>query len=269
LLTFHKIFAGCTEGNKEAWQTFLAEYSPAMIHLGQIYLDRQSSAITLWQEVLGAVCAENFDQLQSLEHQSEPEFLAGLRSFLLEQALTRTHSVEGRGEPELTLGHLRDLLKDLPLLHQEILFLKLAGYSGATLEAIFRISPAVAERSADRLRAEFGPAFEHKVDACPFPAAWLQLQKQAREARTENCPALRQFARIQDGQAGWYDKEPAETHLAACLRCLEAATGLREIKYWRGAAPRIPANEIENLLSRLPVQQGSKEAKPLRKRIFG
>ncbi len=269
MLTFHKLIVGCAEGEGEAWRAFLTDYSPALLRLTEIYVAGQCNPAIVWQGTLDSLCTENFKQLRSIEHQSEPEFLAGLRSVLMDQAVASVHPQNPSNSPELTSDRLRRFLKDLPLLHQELVFLKLAGYSDPTLEAIFRITPAAAQKSVERLPAEFGYVSPHNVDACLFPAAWLQLQKQARTERAEACPPLRRFVQIQDGQAGWYDKEPAETHLASCLHCLEAWTGLREVKHWRIAAPPIPADEVEKLLARLPVQQRRKRAKPLFKRMFG
>jgi hypothetical protein len=269
LLTFHKIIAGCLEGSREAWREFLSGYSPVMIRLAGIYLANQRNPEQTWQEILGPLWTENFKQLRGIERQSEPEFLAGLRSFVLDHALERADPLSVPNSVELSPASVHDLLKDLPLLHQEILFLELAGYSEATLDAILRIAPAMAQKSAERLPAELQPDLRRDTDACPFPAAWLQLLKQVRAERSEACVSLRQFLRIQDGQAGWYDKEQAVAHLAGCLHCLEAWTGLREIKYLRAAAPPLPAQELENLLSQLPVRQEHKTSRPLFKRIFG
>ena len=69
--------------------------------------------------------------------------------------------------------------------------------------------------------------------------------------------------RIHDGQVSWYDKEPVEKHVSACLHCLEAWTGLREVSYWRLAAERLSASEINALLEIIPV-----EKPPAKKSLF-
>ena len=48
---------------------------------------------------------------------------------------------------------ISQLLADLPLLHKEMLFFKLAGYTDATIERILRMSPRVAEKAFQRLAA--------------------------------------------------------------------------------------------------------------------
>src|SRR5579875_2506527 len=124
LLTFHKIVTGCEAGEREAWRAFLADYTPLILQLSRIHLPTCPDSMHLWQQLLDEVCAENFKILHSFGHQSEREFLTDLDSLTVEQ--------------------LRELVKGLPLLHQEVLFLKLSGYSDRTLEQILRVTPAAA-----------------------------------------------------------------------------------------------------------------------------
>ena len=106
-------------------------------------------------------------------------------------------------------------------------------------------------------------ARQGEQDLCPWPAAWLAFLKQARGLKTENCLPAHQLVRIHDGQVSWYDKEPVEKHVSACLHCLEAWTGLREVGYWRLAAERLSASDIEQLLKVIPI-----EKPPARKSLF-
>jgi hypothetical protein len=162
-----------------------------------------------------------------------------------------------------------ELLKGLPLVHQELLFLKLAGFSDATLERILVITPAVAQKGLERLRAEYGAVLERSEDRCPWPAAWAELTRQARAAKQESCLPLRQFVRIHEGGFSWYDKEPAEQHVTGCLYCLERWVGLREVKYWRREAAPKPKAEIDGLLSVLPVRTARGPRKSFLARMFG
>lgn len=267
--TFHTIIAGCEEGEPAAWLGFLSDYSPAMVQLARIYLGSREEAPALWRAVAVALCAEDFKRLRTFEHQSEREFLAGLRSFLFEQGLSKIEAAPQPIDiPQPTAELVARLVKDLPLLHQEILFFKLAGYSDRTLEQILRITPSVAVKSLDRLQEGLRVLLAKDSDRCLCPAAWLKLQRDLQAAKTEACPGLRRFIRIQDGQVGWAEKEPPERHLASCLHCLGAWTSLREIKYWRSAAPPLPPAEVDQLLSALPIRQESKKAKSFFKGMF-
>jgi len=268
LVTFHRILGGCEAGHRESWQAFLSDYTPIALELARKYVPSwPTGPAGLWQDALGALAAENFQRLRAFDHQAEREFLVDLRSFLLEygsRKLDPSHDVAGAPTPEA----VRALLKGLPLLHQEILFLKLSGYSDTTLEALLRITPAMAQKGLERLQQDYASVVKEEQDACLWPAAWSELLAHARASSTEACPPLRSFVRIQDGQTNWYDKEPLERHLAECLHCLERWTALRELVYWRREAKPRPAEEINNLLSCLPVQAGNEKGKSLLKRLF-
>ncbi|HEX5481194.1 MAG TPA: hypothetical protein VFZ08_01055 [Terriglobia bacterium] len=260
MLTFHKILQGCQEADAEAWRAFLSDYTPLVFKLAQIYMPDGPEPFALWQQALRELSNDDFRLLRTFESQSEREFLASLRAFFLDKGTPESANVQSSALPELTAGRLAALVKSLPLLHQQVLFLKLAGYSDGTLEKIFRITPAVAQKSLEGLDAEYHAALGKQHDRNLQPAAWLRLTQELRASRTETCPPLRQFIRIQDGQVGWQEKEPAERHLSECLHCLEAWTALLEISFWRGAAERRPATEIEALLSGLPVKKQPPES---------
>jgi hypothetical protein len=268
LLTFHKIIAGCEEGDAAAWKAFLADYSPLIIQLAAVYFGREADTTGIWRGGLSNLCAENFNLLRSFEHQSELEFLAGLRYCFLDHALRQLKFADRPPAfPTPTLERTAALLKDLPLVHQEVVFYKLAGYSDKTLDQMLRITPSVAQKGLERLREDYAAILGREDDTCLASQAWLVLVREAHAARGQDCPSLRQFLRIQDGQSGWYDKEPTETHLMTCLPCLEAWTALREIAYWRNAAPPASREVLEALSQLIPVRIPA--AKPLFKRILG
>jgi hypothetical protein len=269
LITFHKIQAGCEAGERESWRTFLEEYTPIAGRLAAHYVPSSPETRTqLWRDSLQALAVNNFERLRTFDHQAEREFLADLRNFLLEQALPKTDpSGDIAGAPRPTPESVSALLRDLPLLHQEIVFLKLAGYSDATLEKMLRITPTIAEQGLERLQADYTAVLKQEQDRCPWPAAWLALLAHARAAQTPDCSPLRQFVRIQDGQTSWYDKDPLEKHMTGCLCCLDRWTTLRELVYWRHEVKPAPGAEIDALLASLPLTAEAKR-KSLFKRMF-
>lgn len=268
MFTFHNILAGCEAGDADAWRAFVSDYTPIMQRLAAVYLHGANDEP--WRLTLRAVSEDNFSALRTFEHQSEREFLMGLRNFYLQRSAGALDPADDDSRiPAPTAETTAALLKGVPLVHQEVLFLKLAGYSNATLEKIFRITPAVAQNSLERLKDEYRAALDNQTDRGLRPAAWLKLMGQLHGAKTEACPPLRQFVRIQDGQAGWSEKEPAETHMANCLHCLERWTALREIAYWRRTVEPTPVATVETLIHALPVHQVPAKPKPLFKRLFG
>src|ERR1019366_9355710 len=141
LMTLYKILPGCEEGNPEAWRAFLANYTPTALQFFAIYSPWEPDArLGAWREALGALSANECAALKGLSHQSEREFLVGLRTFLQDWIAPKLDpALDAANPPAPTLPTLGELLAGLPLLHQEISFLALAGYSQPTLEKILRI----------------------------------------------------------------------------------------------------------------------------------
>lgn len=268
-MTFHKIMEGVEAGDREAWLAFLSGYTPVFMALGAVYLpgaDHRNG----WREFLAVLAAGGCERLRRLDQQAEREFLVDLRYGWLERgAPSLDASRDSSGATPPSGATVAALIKDLPLAHQEIVFLKLAGYSNGRLEKIFNITPAVAQKGLERLRADYGAWLEESLDRCRWPAAWLGLVRDLRAARTESCPPLRQFVRVIDGQVSWGDKEPVENHLTGCLACLERWTALREVIHWRREAKPLSSAEAQAWLSAVPVRAGKKLEKSFFQRMFG
>ena len=265
-------------------------YSPLYLHLVSLYAPAGEQASGVWEKTLGALAEDNFARFRATSRQSEREFLSDVRALLLDQAApeapgagpepvaspdaTAPDANAAPGSPDaasvnfekLGLEKVGKIVAELPLLHQEMLFFKLAGYTDATLELVLRVAPRVAQASFERLSPDFTVALTLTSDRCPWPSEWLATLHAARAAKTDKCPELHQFLRIQDGQVSWYDKEPVEKHVASCLHCLEAWTALREVGYWRRAAPGVAPAQIEELLRALPLAAPAKPA--FLKRVF-
>jgi hypothetical protein len=257
LFTFHKIREQSEQGSVEAWRALLDFYGPLFFRLlgihGAIPIREASSIV---KKMLVELTANGFQSVRASSRQSEREFLGDLRALLLGVALDSVTSQKsevprtGAFEAE----RITRLLDGLPLLHKEMLFFKLAGYSDNSLERVMRLSPLVAGKAFERLVEEYQAVRQTEQDRCPWPAAWLAFLKQARALKTENCTPAHEIMRIHDGQVSWYDKEPVEKHVSGCLHCLEVWTGLREVGYWRRAADPLSASEITQLLEVIPLE---------------
>lgn len=276
LYTFHKVRERCEQPNAEAWRAFLNFYSPLGLHLLGIYAPDPAEARRVWEKTLRALAENNFERFRGASRQTEREFLADVRALLLDTVTgeapggtadaAEAVAPETAGERLLDPEKLGKLLEGLPLLHQEMLFFRLGGYTDATIEEMLRFAPGVAEKAFARLGPDLSAAQNLEKDRCLWPADWLDILRHARGGKKENCPQLHQFLRVQDGQVSWYDKEPVEKHVSGCLYCLERWTALREVGHWRRAAPAVPPEQIEEFLRVLPV--GPEPKKSLLRRIF-
>jgi len=271
LMTFHKTLPGCEQGDRDAWRLFLARYTPIVFQLFGVYLPgTPEQRWEFWREAVRALCAGNYERLRAFSHQSEREFLVDVRAFLLDRVSAAIDSsLDAQAPPGPTVETLGALLKGLPLLHQEIVFLTLAGYSQATLEKVLRISPAVAQQGFERLRADYAPVLERSEDRCLWPAGWTAITRTARAGKRDDCAPLRLLVRILDGQATWYEKSPVEEHRATCLHCLEFWTSLLEVSSWERVMKPWPPEQIEPLLADLPLRAPEKSRGSLFARIRG
>jgi hypothetical protein len=256
LMIFYDTLPGCEEGNPEAWRAFVADYTSTALHFFGVYSPWAADVrMDNWREALRALCANEYATLKGFSHQSEREFLMGLRAFLQDWAIPRLDSTQDVAEPPApTVQTLGALLSGLPLLQQEVAFLALAGYAQESIKNILRITPAVAEEALERLRASYPAVLERTDDRCLWPSAWMGICKALSADEQKDCTSLRQFIRILDGQASWYEKSPAETHRAKCLHCLELWTALREVVAWDRMRLPLPAEKIESLLAAVPLQ---------------
>jgi hypothetical protein len=266
--TFHKVREQCETGNPDAWRAFLEFYTPLGMHLLKMYLpDGGPAPGAIWEHTLAALTNDGFQRLRATEAGSEREFLVDLRALLLDQTLAAPQSVSERSGVPLDLERLAKLVDGLPLLHREMLFHKLAGYTDDSIERMLRMAPRVAQAAFARLEPDYSAALQVQSDRCQWPRPWLALLADARGKKQESCPPLHQFLRIHDGQISWYDKEPVETHVAACPHCLEAWSALREVTYWRKTAAAVAASDIERSLRVLPLVKPPKRS--FFQRVFG
>lgn len=268
---FQRVIAACEQGDREAWRGFLVDYTPLVLQLCNFYLSLPpQSRDDLWREVLKEITANNFDLLRNFDHREEQQFLVDLRSFLLDRGALRLDAAETSAEIRPpAIDEVEGLLNNLPAVHQEVLFLKLCGYSDATLEKMLRVTPTVAQKALERLRENYSVVLGRAEDRCLWPEAWATVTRIARSSKKEDCPTLHQFTRIHDGHVSWYEKEPVERHVASCLHCLEAWAALREVKYWRYEVKSSDQPTIESFLDSLPHTIKSKQSGTFLKRVFG
>ncbi len=249
------------EGNPDAWSAFLANFTPMALQLYKVYTPwNPEASLDRWRDSLQALSANDSATLKGFSQLSEREFLIGLRAFLLDRAVDSIDPARDAKDPAApTTETLTALLAGLPILHQEIGFLNLAGYSLKSVESILRLSPRVAEEGLEKLRSTYAAIVERDEDHCLWPFAWISIGKTARAGETKDCTPIKQLVRVLDGQASWYDKTPAEVHRAKCLRCLELWTSLNEVSSWERSCPAWSTEQIEPLFSAIPLKTERKK----------
>src|SRR2546428_1256285 len=174
LFTFHKIVAGCEEGSREAWEAFLADYTPIVFQLSDVYFGfSPQKQNDFWRDALVQLSTSNFETLKRFEHQAEREFLTDLRDFLLEQgaekldpALDSTETP--RPTPEAVLG----LLKGLPLLDRKSCSLNCAGTRTQRLKKFSSLLPRWRRSGWGGFEREICRSLPGAVEGAAGPPPW-------------------------------------------------------------------------------------------------
>jgi hypothetical protein len=242
LLTFHKLIEECAGGRAESWRVLAAEYTPVCMAMLKTHLRPANAphATEAWRLTLRSLAASGFEQLRALDRQSEKEFLLTLRRLALACAASAFPSAP-EAEHDAAISAIEASLQGRPLTHQQIVFLKLAGYDDSTVEHLLRVAPTLIQR-----------ACESRSDVeRPDAVDWFRFLRHAWSSATEGCTAPRKLVRLQEGQTNWYDREPVERHMTACAHCLELWTALAEVRYWRREARPLPEAEAARLLDAL------------------
>jgi hypothetical protein len=247
-LTFQTFSPGCTKGDPDSWQAFLASYMPIVFRLLEAYSPQMDSAArgAFWKKSLAALAADDFKRLREFDQQAEREFLVDLKAFVLECVL-QDQGI-GTGPSVISSEAVQNHLAGRPIAHQEILWLSWGGYSPAALEKVLVVPRSLVAKALETPAGQpaFSPAASGMVE-------WLKFVRDVRAARTEHCAPRRIFVRIMDGQISWYDKTPAEKHMAGCLTCLESWASLREADSLRRETSPLSAAQVAEYMELLPL----------------
>lgn len=250
-LTFQTFLPGCERGDRDSWQVFLANYTPIVFRLLEVYSPHlaEGAREPLWQDALKALAADEFKRLREFDHQAEREFLIDLKSFVLDLVLQRLGGAAGEGRP--SIASVSSRLQGRPITHQEIVLLNWGGYTPEAVEKVLSVPGTLVAKALEPLvGSEPAPS---GVGSPQAAAAWLEFLREVRAARPSDCPPRPLWVRILDGQISWYDKTPAENHMAGCLHCLETWASLREADYLRRTTPPMPDREVTAYWAALPA----------------
>lgn len=260
------MLSACETGDANAWQAFLANYTPMMFRLLEVYAPQLEGVARkpLWQAALQELTAAEYKRLREFDHQAEREFLMDLKWFVLDLAAQKLHGASGEARP--LAESIRSRLEGRPIAHQEIILLNLAGHSPAALEKVLLVPGSLIAKAL--APAEGAEPSTGGASPVPPPVNWLGMLREVRAARTPECPPPRNFVRILDGQASWYDKTPTENHLANCLHCLETWTSLREADSLRRVTIPLAKSDVAEYLSALPIAAAS-AARSWKAKLFG
>lgn len=252
--TVFSMVEDCARGERQGWlelvrdygvlaRTLLAHYFPMLapemeMHLGAIF-ERARANDNAW--------------FRELHFANEREFLMAWRQFLFEYG----RSAARVPTPELSLEQIREIMKDLPVLEREMLWLFIKGYQGAPIAAMMMDAEATAEatrRVADQRLKQILPGASPQA----FNVSARVLIEAAEKTATPQCLALRTFNNLVNGQISWRERELSEEHIRDCFYCLDRFTSFLEMMRLRKETPALAEEETAAILARLnlPAAKG-------------
>ncbi len=202
----------------------------------------------------------------SLNFNNEREFMMAFRDLVLaygreQERLAPQHANTGRvggpvvPGPQVALDQVRAMMKDLGVLEQEMLWLCIKGYDSGRIAAIMMNAVATAEavkRIADQRLAALVPGAEPEA----LSTSGRVLMESAEQLRTDQCPSLKTFNNLVNGQITWREREAAEQHMKDCFYCIDRFTTFQEMVRFRKDVPPLSQPAAEAILAQLPFAAG-------------
>ena len=232
--TIFVVAAECARGERQGWQEFVRghtfitrnifeRYFPTLgpeldRHIVQLYL-RAHSNDNAW--------------FKSFSFANEREFLMHFRDLIF---------TYGREEarvpvPQLTLAQIEEIMKDMPVVEREMLWLFIRGYSAQQIAPMILNAAATADavkKVADERLRQILPGSSPEA----FNVSARVLMEAAEKTRGENCLPLKTFNNLVNGQITWRERELAEQHIRDCFNCLDRFTSFQEmIRFLKDAVP--------------------------------
>ena len=265
--TIFRMAEDCARGERLGWQEFVRDYAG----IARALLTHYFSTLVreMDQHVVAVFCragSSGATWFGGLKFTNEREFMMAFRGLVLAYGREQ----ERLPAPEITLDHVRAVMKDLTLLEREMLWLMIKGYDAPRIAAIMMNAAATAEavkRIADERLAPQRANTERAGD--PARAALLLtappealtasarvLMELAEQLRTDQCPSLRTFNNLVNGQIAWREREAAEQHMSNCSYCIDRFTSFQEMVRLRKDVNEMPAPQVEAILAQFPFLAG-------------
>ena len=252
----------CARGERMGWQEFVRDYAGIARGLLAHYfpdIDRGRDA---------ACCVStttpNFDEhvvavfrragsngsawFAGLSFSNEREFMMAFRDLVF---------AYGREQDcippsEVTLDRVQAVMKDLNLLERELLWLFIKGYDAAQIAAIMMNAAATTE-AVQRIADERLAALVAEAAPGALSRSARALMAAAEQSRSQQCPSLKTFNDLVNGQITWRDREVAEEHINNCFYCIDRFTTFQEMVRLRKEVPQLPPAEVEAILAQFPL----------------
>ncbi len=239
----------CARGERTGWHEFVRDHAPLARRLLAHYFPMLEPELeTHVAGVFQRARAGNNEWFRQITFSNEREFLMAFRELVFAYG----REVARVPTPELSLEQVREIMKDLPVVERESLWLFIKGYDAKSIGEILSNAQSTAEsvkKVADERLIKVLPGAT--PDA--FNISARVLMTEAEKTGGEQCLSLKTFNNLLNGQVTWRERDVAEQHIRECFRCIDRHTGFLEM-FWMGRK-RQPLGEAEanSILSQLDL----------------
>jgi hypothetical protein len=252
----------CARGERLGWQEFVRDYGSIARTLLTHYFPMLAPEVDAHvAAVFQRARSGDNAWFQQLKFQNEREFLMPFRELVFAYG----REVARLPVPELSLDQVRSIMKDLPVVEREVLWMFIKGYPAPRIGAIMMNNAATAQAVkdiADQRLAEVLPG----ATADAFNISARVLMTEAEKTGGEACLPLKTFNNLVNGQVSWRERELAEQHIRDCFRCLDRYTAFLEMIRLRKDAQPLPEPEINAVILQLSLPPD--KAKGLLSKLF-
>jgi hypothetical protein len=260
-MTIRTIFtmtADCARGERQGWAEFVRDYAPIAHLLLEHYFptlrpELDAHVTGVFQR---ARAGENA-WFRDLRFTNDREFLMAMRElvFAFARAAARVPL------PEVSPEQARALLHDLTVVERELLWVILKGYGVPQTASILMNADSTTAAVAELAQPRFAQLAAGSPAESGLGRALTEL---AERAATPECPPLKVFNNLINGQISWQDRDRTEQHLRDCLYCLDRFTSLQEMLWYQRRAQPLGPMQVERVLAGL----GFARRKGLVERLF-
>jgi hypothetical protein len=261
--TIFSLAEDCLRGERLGWEEFVRDYSAFTHDLLTHYFPALAPEIADHViEVFRRARAGDNSFFRDLKFANEREFAVAFRDlvFAYGRAAARLP------EPQVSLDQVREVMKDLPVVEQQMLWLYMRGFHADRIAPMLMNAEATARKveqiAAERVRSVVPSAYD---DALVLSAR--ALMQQAEQRRIDQCLPLKTFNNLVNGQLTWRERDAVEKHIGSCFYCLDHFTTFQEIiRMLKDRQPAPPA-EVDRVTANLDLPKKTK--KGLLSRVLG
>lgn len=253
----------CARGERQGWEEFVRDYSgfahDFLAHYFPVLAPEIDDHVaSVFQRARG----NNNGFFQGLKFANEREFAMAFRDHVFAYG----REAARLPVPQISMTQAREVLKDLPMVEQQMLWLFMRGFQESQISPMLMhadvTARAVKQKADERVKAIVPAA---SPDALVISAR--ALMEAAEQSKTDACLPLKTFNNIINGQVSWRERDVAEKHVAGCFYCLDRFTTFQEIVRMIKDQQHASEAECEKILARLDLP--AKRKAGLLAKMFG